>query len=122
LLATRVQSARSAGRGGAGRGTARHPDRLLAGRRADVISALHRGEYVRYGESKADQLRDAADLVRNRYDGDLRQLRAQAEGDVERLRELLTEFKGIGEVDTEIFLREVRCSGPRSAPSPGAPP
>ena len=44
----------------------------------------------------------------DRYQGDLRRLRSEADGDVARLRALLMEVKGIGEIGAEIFLREVQ--------------
>ena len=57
--------------------------------------------------STAHRLHDAAVLALERYDGDLRTLRDDAEGDPARIRELVLEFKGIGETGADVFLREV---------------
>jgi hypothetical protein len=43
----------------------------------------------------------------DRYDGDLRKLRAQADDDADALRRLVTECKGVGDVGADIFFREV---------------
>ena len=53
------------------------------------VDALGRGHYVRYDESTATALGNGAQLLLDRYHGDLRKLRAQADGDVDELRELL---------------------------------
>lgn len=53
-------------------------------------------------------LGDTAQLLVDKYDGDLRQLRDAAERDPKREHQLLMEFKGIGQVGGNIFLREVQ--------------
>jgi endonuclease III len=72
------------------------------------VDALGEGSYVRYDESTATYLGDAAQLALDRYDGDLNQLRDAAEGDPRRIHSLLQDFKGIGRVGANIFCREAQ--------------
>ncbi|MFC4913455.1 endonuclease [Actinomadura gamaensis] len=90
-------------------GTARGLARLTWQQRVD---ALDRGHYVRYDESTATHLGDMADLVLDRYGGDLRRLAIEAGRDPERAAELLREFPGIGQVGVDIFCREAQLIWP----------
>jgi hypothetical protein len=72
------------------------------------VAALDRAHYVRYDESTARAVREAAVRVLEVYQGDLRRMGAAAEGSSARLRGLLTEFSRIGPAGAEIFCREVR--------------
>ena len=72
------------------------------------VEALHRGGYGRYQERTATLLGDSSTMLRRRYGGDLRRLREAADRDPHRERELLKQFKGIGEVGADIFLREAQ--------------
>lgn len=74
----------------------------------DLVDALGRGHYRRYDESTATRLGGNAELLLERYHGDLRRLAAQADGDPARLSELLQKFKGIGPVGADIFAREIQ--------------
>lgn len=69
---------------------------------------LNESGYARYDESTSRMLGDSADLLLNRWRGDLRNLRAEAEQDPGRERKLLKEFKGIGDTGVDIFFREVQ--------------
>ena len=69
---------------------------------------LNRAGYARYDEKTSRMLADTSELLLEKYAGDLRKLRDAAERDPERERTLLMEFKGIGKVGAEIFLREVQ--------------
>ncbi|MEV4254835.1 endonuclease [Spirillospora sp. NPDC049652] len=89
----------------AGGGTARGLTRLTWQQRVD---ALGRGHYVRYDESTATRLGDMADLVLDKYGGDLRRLPIEAGRDAQRAGELLREFPGIGPVGVDIFCREAQ--------------
>lgn len=84
--------------------------------RQDLVDALGAGGYVRYDESSATYLRDTAGLLLERYDGDLAQLRAAADGDPERISRLLQECKGIGGVGAAIFCREAQMVWPELQP------
>lgn len=69
---------------------------------------LNRSGYARYDESTSRMLGDTAELLSDRYGGDLRNLRQAAERDPSRERKLLKECKGIGDVGVNIFFREVQ--------------
>lgn len=77
---------------------------------------LNRAGYARYDESTSRYLADTAQLVEERYDGDLRALRDAADHDRSGEHRLLTEFKGIGEVGADMFLREVQQVWPEVGP------
>jgi hypothetical protein len=80
------------------------------------VDALGRGGYRRYDERTATQLGDGAQLVTDRWGGDLRRMRDEADGDVSQLRTLLQEVPGIGPAGADIFLREVQRVWPEAAP------
>jgi hypothetical protein len=80
------------------------------------VDALGRGGYRRYDERTATQLGDGADLVNERWGGDLRRLRREADGDRAALRDLLQEVPGLGPAGADIFLREVQRVWPEVAP------
>ncbi len=80
------------------------------------VDALGRGGYRRYDERTATQLGEAADLLTERWGGDLRRLRDEADGDVSEIRRLLQEFPGVGPTGADIFLREAQRVWPQAAP------
>jgi hypothetical protein len=73
------------------------------------VDALGAGGYVRYDESTASYLGATAELLLDRYGGDLRRLRAEAEGDPDRIHGLVQQCKGIGAVGADIFCREAQA-------------
>lgn len=93
----------------AGGGTARGLARLTWQQRVDALGRAH---YVRYDESTSSRLGDMAEMVMDKYGGDLRRLPPAAERDVGRARELLQEFPGIGPVGADIFCREAQAMWP----------
>ena len=84
------------------------PGRLRDAPRSRVIAALGRAGYRRYDERSATQLRDMAELVLDRYGGDLRCLAIEADCDVGRASGLVQQVKGIGPTGAGVFLREVQ--------------
>lgn len=84
------------------------PEKMAAASWQQRVDVLTTHGYKRYDERTSTMLGQTADLVLSEYGGDLRKLRAAAGRDVERERELLQEFKGIGPVGADIFLREVQ--------------
>jgi len=80
------------------------------------VDALGRGHYVRYDESTATALGNGAELLLDRYGGDLRKLRGSAGGDVRRLKELLREVPNLGPVGVDIFCREAQEVWPELRP------
>jgi endonuclease III len=99
-----------------------HEDRLDSARRmADAdwqqrVDALGRGGYRRYDERTATQLGDGAELLTERWGGDLRRLHQEAHGDTGELRRLLQEEPGVGPAGADIFLREAQRVWPEVAP------
>lgn len=83
----------------------------------DRVDALGRAHYRRYDESTATALGHGAELVLDRYHGDLRRLRDAADGDPDRIRELLREVPRIGPVGADIFCREAQGVWPELRPS-----
>jgi hypothetical protein len=80
------------------------------------VDALGRGHYVRYDESTATTLGKGAELLLERWGGDLRKLRSSAKGDVNVLRQELKEIPGLGPVGTDIFCREAEAVWPELRP------
>lgn len=80
------------------------------------VDALGRGHYVRYDESTATALGQGAELLVQRYSGDLRKLRDAADGDPRAMGERLREQPKLGPVGTHIFFREVQRVWPELRP------
>jgi endonuclease III len=91
-------------------------ERMAGSRWQDRAATLNASGYARYDERTASQLGELCDLLRERYSGDLRQLRSAADEDPARERELLQEVKGIGPTGADVFLREVQGAWPELAP------
>ncbi|MFF6860755.1 HhH-GDP family DNA glycosylase [Streptomyces ardesiacus] len=94
----------------------RDPRRMAGAGWQERVDALGRGGYRRYDERTATQLGEAADLLTERWGGDLRRLRDEADGDVSEIRRLLQEFPGVGPTGADIFLREAQRVWPQAAP------
>ncbi|MEU0585313.1 endonuclease [Streptomyces sp. NPDC006132] len=94
----------------------RDPRRMAGADWQERVDALGRGGYRRYDERTATQLGDAAELLNERWGGDLRRLRREADGTVPELRRLLQEFPGVGPAGADIFLREAQGVWPEVAP------
>lgn len=83
----------------------------------DIVAALGRAHYVRYDESTATALQKGARMMRDRWDGDLRRLREEADRDPDRIRTLLQEHPRIGPVGADIFCREAQDVWPELRPA-----
>ncbi|MFG2737688.1 endonuclease [Streptomyces harbinensis] len=92
----------------------RTPARMAEATWQQRVDALGEGHYRRYDERTATQLGDGAQLLLDRYGGDLRRLREGA--DPGEVADRLREFPGIGPLGAAIFLREVQGVWPRYAP------
>jgi hypothetical protein len=92
------------------------PRRMLDATWQQRVDALGRAHYVRYDESTATALGDGARLLLDEYGGDLRRLRAEADGDVATLRSLLRKIPRLGPVGADIFCREAQQVWPELRP------
>ncbi|MFC7886635.1 endonuclease [Streptomyces sp. NPDC057376] len=92
------------------------PRRMAGADWQERVDALGRGGYRRYDERTATQLGEAAELLTERWGGDLRRLRKEADGEVGEVRRLLQEFPGVGPTGADIFLREAQRVWPEAAP------
>ena len=90
---------------GAGFGT---PAKMRDATWQQRVDALGRGRYRRYDERTATMLGETSERLLEQWQGDLRKLHEQAGSDPRRIAELLQEFKGIGKIGADIFLREVQ--------------
>ncbi|KAJ5423837.1 FAD dependent oxidoreductase [Penicillium cf. griseofulvum] len=77
----------------------------------------HIDGYNRYREQGATNLGELAELVVEKYDGDLNNLLKQADGKIEKAGLLLKEIKGIGDLAVEVFFNSVQGVWPSIAPS-----
>lgn len=94
----------------------RTPRAMADSRWQDRVDALGRAHYVRYDESTATALGEGAELVLDRWKGDLRKLREEADREPSAVRELLQEVPRIGPVGADIFCREVQQVWPELRP------
>jgi endonuclease III len=83
------------------------PERILSAGWERLVRVLDAGGYVRYDFSTAAKLINIMSTLMERY-GSLDELRQQS-ADTRDLENRLMEFKGIGPVTVQIFLREMRA-------------
>jgi len=89
----------------AGMGT---PEKMRDATWRQRVDALGRAHYKRYDESTATALGEGAELLLDRWQGDLRRLRDEAGRDPRAIRELLQEVPRLGPTGADIFCREVQ--------------
>jgi len=82
------------------------PENIIAAGWDELVKKLDEGGYVRYDFSTATKLLDIMETLKDKY-GSLENLYSQA-SDTKDLERRLQEFKGIGAVTAQIFLRELR--------------
>ncbi len=83
------------------------PEKILAAGWDELVRVLDDGGYVRYDFSTATKLLRIMGELKERY-GSLEELRRRS-ADTKDLERRLQEFKGIGPVTAQIFLRELRA-------------
>ena len=94
------------------------PERIIARGWSRLVESLDRGGYARYDFSTADDLLALSDLLMRSYGGDLNRLHNQAKDSAD-LEACLKEFRGVGDVTVNIFLRELRGIWKKADPLPG---
>lgn len=92
------------------------PHKMLASTWSQRAKTLNQAGYARYDERTSTMLGDTTELLVERWNGDLRELRDEAWHDPDVERELLKEFKGIGDVGADIFCREAQAVWPELRP------
>jgi endonuclease III len=81
-------------------------ENIIAAGWDELVKILDEGGYARYDFSTATKLLDIMGTLKDKY-GSLENLYSQS-SDINDLERRLQEFKGIGAVTTQIFLRELR--------------
>ncbi|MDP9953922.1 MULTISPECIES: hypothetical protein [Streptomyces] len=92
----------------------RTPRRMADATWQQRVDALGEGGYRRYDERTSTQLGEGAELVLDVWKGDLRRLRAEADGDGDTVRAGLQRVTGIGPAGADIFVREVQGVWPET--------
>ena len=82
------------------------PDKIRAASWDELVRILDEGGYVRYDFSTASKLLEIMQTLTERY-GTLEEL-YKGSADTKELKKRLQEFKGVGAVTAQIFLREMR--------------
>ncbi|KAL8689330.1 MAG: hypothetical protein Q9218_004977 [Villophora microphyllina] len=77
---------------------------------------LTEGGYTRYREKIATALEELAELAQEKYDGDLNKILKKADSQPDKVRALLKEIKGIGNVGVDIFCDTAQGIWPSLAP------
>ncbi|KAJ5246347.1 hypothetical protein N7468_001330 [Penicillium chermesinum] len=93
-----------------------HIDVLSKSTWEERTDVLREGGYNRYREQCSTNLGSLADLVTDKYDGDLNHLLQAANGDREDARALMKEVKGVGDLGVELFFNNVQSVWPDIAP------
>jgi len=92
------------------------PDNILDTGWDRLVEVLDSGGYVRYDFSTASNLLAIMKNLKDKY-GDLENLHKQSSSP-EDLERRLQEFKGVGPVSVNIFLRELRGTWEKAKPKP----
>ncbi|MDQ4131528.1 MAG: hypothetical protein M3133_11170 [Actinomycetota bacterium] len=92
------------------------PQELVVTDEGERAEILRSGGYPADAQEAARALGDSAGMLVERYEGDLREMRSEAEGDRERLRGLLSDLPGMSDAGTGVFLRDVQAVWQEIAP------
>jgi endonuclease III len=92
------------------------PDAILEAGWNRLVEVLDSGGYTRYDFSTATNLLGIAKTLKEKY-GDLERLHAESSSPTD-LERRLQEFKGVGPVGVNIFLRELRGIWEKAKPKP----
>ncbi|EEA28467.1 hypothetical protein TMatcc_003205 [Talaromyces marneffei ATCC 18224] len=75
----------------------------------DRVQVLSEGGYNRYREMTATKLGNLAQLVNEKYDGDLNNLLKKAGDNPAQIRHLVREIKGFGDIATDLFCDDAQA-------------
>lgn len=92
------------------------PERILEAGWDRLVQVLDSGGYVRYDFSTASNLLCVMEELKEKH-GDLEELHRESRDPVD-LEERLKEFRGVGPVGVNIFLRELRGIWEKAEPEP----
>lgn len=92
------------------------PDAILEAGWNRLVEVLDSGGYTRYDYSTATNLLEIAKTLKEKY-GDLEKLHAESSNATD-LENRLQEFRGVGPVGVNIFLRELRGTWEKAKPKP----
>ena len=93
-----------------------NPEAILEAGWDRLVEVLDSGGYTRYDFSTATNLLGIAKVLKEKY-GDLERLNAESSSPAD-LERRLQEFKGVGPVGVNIFLRELRGIWEKAKPKP----
>lgn len=82
---------------------------LVRTEEAERAEVLETADYPGDSEEAARALGDSAEVLAERYEGDLRQLRSEVDGDRERLRDRLSQLPGMTDTGIDVFLRDAQA-------------
>ena len=94
------------------------PERILKAGWDRLVQVLDSGGYVRYDFSTASKLLEIMEKLKKEY-GDLESLHRKSK-DPKDLERRLLEFRGVGPVGVNIFLRELRGIWEKAEPKPSS--
>jgi len=94
------------------------PDRILETGWDGLVYILDLGGYVRYDFKTATKLLEVMAALKERFDGDLNVLHAQAQNPRDLEQKLMELGRGIGPATVNIFLRELRDVWEKADPLP----
>ncbi len=86
------------------------PQKMAGSTWEERARTLNEAGYARYDERTSTALGETAEMLLDRYGGDLRNLREEADHEPGEERRLLKRFKGIGDVGVDIFFREAQAA------------
>lgn len=94
------------------------PERILETGWDGLVYILDVGGYVRYDFKTATKLLEVMAALKEKYNGDLNVLHAQAQNPRDLEQKLMELGRGIGPTTVNIFLRELRDVWPKADPLP----
>jgi len=80
------------------------------------VNVMAEGGYNRYREQTATRLGHLSDLINSKYDGDLNNMLKKSDSQPEKIRELVKEINGIGDLGVDLFFNNAQSVWPCIAP------